>query len=207
LPSKQPATPATASIRRAIDDDAPAIAAIVPQAPSQGAAERATFVLEDADGLIGVLVLSQDKDRLWIEAIAVSPDRLRRGHGRTLIAFAEAAAREIGLRTLAVRATGGATFFAALGFAAEPPGMVKHLRGGALARAMQHLEAVGVPLFKVGSAPPGRTLYYRCVWISFALLMGLGSLSLAASKGDALALGRIVFAVVLSAAGALFTFW
>jgi len=85
--------------------------------------------------------------------------------------------------------------------------MVKHLRGGALARAMQHLEAVGVPLLKVGSAPPGRTLYYRCVWIGFALLVGLGSLSLAASNSDALTLGRIVFTVVLSVAGTLFALW
>jgi len=92
LPSKQPVNPATTGIRRAIDVDAPAIAAILPQAAtSQGAAERATFVLDDADGLIGVLLLSQSNDRLWIEAIAVSPDRLRQGHGKTLVAFAEAA--------------------------------------------------------------------------------------------------------------------
>jgi N-acetylglutamate synthase-like GNAT family acetyltransferase len=208
LPSKQPSNPITTGIRRAIDADAPAIAAILPQAAtSQGAVERATFVLDDADSLIGVLVLSQSNDRLWIEAIAVSPDRLRRGHGKTLMAFAEAAAREIGLRTLAVRTTDSAVFFASLGFVAEPAGMVKRLRGGALARAMQHLEAVGVPLFGVGSAPPGRTLYYRCVWIGFALLIGLGSLSLAASNSDALTLGRIVFAVVLSATGVLFALW
>ena len=164
-------------------------------------------MLEGAEGLIGILVLSQDNDRLWIETIAVSPDRLRRGHGKTLMAFAEAAAREIGLRMLAVRTTNGAPFFASLGFAAGPTGMVKRLRGGALTRAMQHLEAVGVPLFKVGSAPPGRALYYRYVWIGFALLVGLGSLSLAASNADALTLGRIVLTIALSAAGTLFALW
>ena len=207
MPSKQPANLATTGIRRATDADAPAIAAIVPQAISQGAAERATFVLEDAEDPIGVLVLSQDNDRLWIETIAVSPDRLRRGHGKTLIAFAEAAARETGCRILAVRKMNAAAFFASQGFTAEPAGMMKRLRGGALTRAMQHLEAMGVPLFKVGSAPPGRTLYYRYVWIGFALLIGLGSLSLAASNADALTLGRIVFTVVLSVAGSLFALW
>jgi N-acetylglutamate synthase-like GNAT family acetyltransferase len=208
LSSKQPANPATTGIRRATDADAPAIAAILPQAAtSLGAAERATFVLDDADGLIGVLVLSQSNDRLWIEAIAVSPNRLRRGHGQTLMAFAEAAAREVGLRTLAVRTMDSAIFFVSLGFVAESAGLVKRLRGGVLSRAMQHLEAVGVPLLKVGSAPPGRTLYYRCVWIGFALLVGLGCLSLAAANSDALTLGRIVFALVLSVAGVLFALW
>jgi N-acetylglutamate synthase-like GNAT family acetyltransferase len=207
LPSKQPANPATAGIRRATDADAPAIAAILPQAISQDAAERATFVLEGAEDPIGVLVLSQDNDRLWIETIAVSPGWLRRGHGKTLIAFAEAAARETGCRILAVRETNAAAFFASQGFTAEPAGMMKRLRGGALTRAMQHLEAVGVPLFKVGPAPPGRTLYYRYVWIGFALLVGLGSLSLAASNADTLTLGRIVFTVVLSVASALFALW
>ena len=164
-------------------------------------------MLEDAGDPIGVLVLSQDNDRLWIETIAVSPDRLRLGHGKTLIAFAEAAARETGCRILAVRKTNAAAFFTSQGFTAEPAGMMKRLRGGALTRAMQHLEAMGVPLFKVGSAPPGRTLYYRYVWIGFALLVGLGSLSLAAANADALSLGRIVIAIALPVAGALFAWW
>ncbi len=206
--SQQPSTASSIDIRRAIDADAPAIAAIVPQAATLlVAAERATFVLDSADGLIGVLVLAQSGDHLWIETIVIAPEKRRRGHGKTLMVFAEAAAREIGFRELEVRTTAAAPFFATQGYTTGPSGLTKRLRGGALYRATQHLEAVGVPLLKVGSAPPGRTLYYRGVWIGFALFIGLGSLSLASSSTDALTLLQIIFAATLSTICALFSLW
>lgn len=203
MPSRQPPAPSATAIRRAVEADAPMLAAILPQGASRG---DAAFLLEDADGVIGALTVSQGPDRLWIEALAVAPGKRRRGHGTTLLAFAEAAAREVGLRSLEVRTMGAESFFARHGFAITPTIQKKLPRGGAFQRAMRHLEAVGVPLLKIGSAPPGRTLYYRGVWTGLSLLAGLGSLSLAA-HADAPTLGRLVFAAALAAACILFALW
>jgi N-acetylglutamate synthase-like GNAT family acetyltransferase len=203
LPSSQPPAPSSTAIRRAVDADAPAIAALLPQGRARDAA---TFVLEDAGGLIGVLVLSQSDDRLWIEAIAVAAGQRRRGHGRTLLAFAEAAAREIGLRLLQFRSTEYSPFFVTQGFSPAPTFLKKLPRGGALHRAMQHLEAVGVPLLAAGSALPARTLYYRGVWAGLALFIGLGNLALAASASPPTP-GRAIFAVAFGAVCVLFALW
>ena len=160
-------------------------------------------MLEDAGGLIGVLVLSQGDDRLWIEAIAVAAGKRRQGHGTTLLAFAEAAAREIGLRTLEFRSAEYRPFFIQHGFSPGPTFLKKLPRGGALHRAMQHLEAVGVPLLRVGSAPPARTLYYRGVWAGLAMFIGLGGLSLAASASPATP-AHVIFTAALGAVCLLF---
>ena len=71
-------------------------------------------------------------------------------------------------------------FATALGFA----GGAKTISTGALARARDHLEAVGVPLLRDGTASVSQTLYYRGVWAAVALLIGLGSVSLAVFSGS-----------------------
>ena len=54
------------------------------------------WVLEDALGLAGVLVLEDGPDCFMLENIAVSPDRQGRGFGRQLLDFAEAEATRCG---------------------------------------------------------------------------------------------------------------
>jgi GNAT superfamily N-acetyltransferase len=54
------------------------------------------WVLQDAHGLAGVLVLENGPDCFMLENIAVSPDRQGRGVGRQLLDFAEAEAARCG---------------------------------------------------------------------------------------------------------------
>lgn len=63
------------------------------------AAEQ-TWVLEEADGIIGILVLQAEPDALLLDNIAIRPDRQGRGHGRRLIAFAEDQARARGFASI-----------------------------------------------------------------------------------------------------------
>ncbi len=57
-------------------------------------------VLEDAGDLVGVLVLIPEATALMIENVAVAPAFQGRGHGRTLLAFAEQTARASGYARL-----------------------------------------------------------------------------------------------------------
>jgi len=59
-------------------------------------ADEQAWVLEDADRIIGVLVLEQSDEGFLLDNIAVAPQAQGGGHGRTLIAFAEAEGRRRG---------------------------------------------------------------------------------------------------------------
>jgi GNAT superfamily N-acetyltransferase len=66
--------------------------------------EHAVWVIEEADGIVGVLELDVRDDHLWIENVAVAPGEQGRGLGRRLLLFAEDEARrqgrwEVGLLT------------------------------------------------------------------------------------------------------------
>jgi ribosomal protein S18 acetylase RimI-like enzyme len=54
------------------------------------------WVLEDADAIAGILVLEERADSLLLDNIAVRPECQGAGHGRALMAFAEAEARRRG---------------------------------------------------------------------------------------------------------------
>ena len=54
------------------------------------------WVLEDSDRIVGVLVLEAQAEALLLDNIAVRPECQGAGHGRTLMAFAEAEARRRG---------------------------------------------------------------------------------------------------------------
>ena len=54
------------------------------------------WVLEDAGRIVGMLVLEEQPDALLLDNIAVRPECQGAGHGRALMAFAEAAARRRG---------------------------------------------------------------------------------------------------------------
>ncbi len=58
------------------------------------------WVLEDAGRIAGVLVLEEQADAFLLDNIAVRPECQGAGHGRALMAFAEAEARRRGWREI-----------------------------------------------------------------------------------------------------------
>jgi GNAT superfamily N-acetyltransferase len=58
--------------------------------------ERRVHVLEDGEVVHGILVLIPEDASMLLDNIAVRPDAQGRGYGRTLLAFAEQAARDAG---------------------------------------------------------------------------------------------------------------
>ena len=57
-------------------------------------------VLEEAGSPVALIVLRRDEDAIFVENIAVDPQIQRKGHGRTLLAFAEDEARRLGLTAI-----------------------------------------------------------------------------------------------------------
>ena len=55
------------------------------------------WVLDDGDGLAGVLVTKAEPDHLLLDVVAVAPTAQGSGHGRTLLDRADRDAREQGL--------------------------------------------------------------------------------------------------------------
>ena len=102
-------------LRRAGEADAEAIAALVAAAyvdytPLLGRTpfpmladyhevvrEHQAWVLMDAGRMVGVIELVPAPDHLWVENVAIAPTDQGRGHGRRLLAHAEAEARRQGL--------------------------------------------------------------------------------------------------------------
>src|SRR5215472_9983622 len=77
-------------------------------------------VLEDGGKPAALIVIYPKDDALFIENIAVDPAIQRKGHGRALLAFAEAEARRLGLQFLRlythIKMTENLTYYPALGF-------------------------------------------------------------------------------------------
>ena len=67
---------------------------------AQRIADGQTWVVEDACGIGGILVLEQTAQGLLLDNIAVSPDRQGKGVGRALLEFAEAEGRRRGLAAI-----------------------------------------------------------------------------------------------------------
>lgn len=59
-------------------------------------AEGQVWVLADADGIVGILVLEETPDGFLLDNIAVAPGQQGKGHGRALLEFAEARAKHRG---------------------------------------------------------------------------------------------------------------
>jgi RimJ/RimL family protein N-acetyltransferase len=68
--------------------------------PEEVLSRYETWLLEDRSGIAGTLALDPRAEDLEIWSVAVEPSRQNAGTGRTLLAAAEARARELGLRTL-----------------------------------------------------------------------------------------------------------
>jgi ribosomal protein S18 acetylase RimI-like enzyme len=67
---------------------------------AQRIADGQAWVLEDAGRIVGVLVLEEQADSFLLDNIAVRPECQGSGHGRTLMAFAEAEAQRRGWREI-----------------------------------------------------------------------------------------------------------
>jgi ribosomal protein S18 acetylase RimI-like enzyme len=81
------------------------------------------FVAEDGGELVGTVLAGYDGHRGWLYAVAVRPDRRRRGVGTTLVRHAEAALAVRGCPkvNLQVRASNAAVvaFYERLGYRVE----------------------------------------------------------------------------------------
>lgn len=192
------------NVRRATPADAAAIAAFAPEVPAPAMSDdRATFVIDGESGPIALIDVVQRTDHLQIEHLVVAVTGTRE-HARTLIAFAEAAARAVNVRK--VRLPPGVPpddLAASLGYVNG----LKTISTGTLARARDHLEAVGVPLWRDGTASISQTLYYRGVWAAVALLIGLGSVSLAVFSGRQVTLLHIAAPAALCTLSSVFAIW
>ena len=126
------------TIRQALPDDAAAVTACVRAAyavyverigrePAPMAADHAAliaagavWVAAEADVVSGVLVLHAQPPAMFVESVAVLPERQGRGLGRELLRFAESRARTAGLAEVTLytneRMTENLTFYPALGY-------------------------------------------------------------------------------------------
>ena len=80
---------------------------------------------EDSVGtLVGVVVATHDGRKGWINRLAIDPERRREALGRALVAEAEAALAEQGIRVIAALVEGdndaSLAFFQAAGYALHP---------------------------------------------------------------------------------------
>ena len=90
------------------------------------------WVLVEGDDTSGVLVMQQEKDHLFVETVAVRPDRQGSGLGRRLMTFAEEAARDRGLNEIRLytneKMTENLPFYRGLGFEVTGRGLVEGYR-------------------------------------------------------------------------------
>jgi GNAT superfamily N-acetyltransferase len=79
------------------------------------------WIIERDQGAIGTLVLLPENERLLIYSVAVAPEHQGQGHGRALMAFAEARARRLGASRIVLytneKMTENIQFYGALGYA------------------------------------------------------------------------------------------
>jgi hypothetical protein len=76
-----------------------------------------------------------------------------------------------------------------------------------LTRVREHLEEIGVPLWRDGTAAFDQTLYYRGIWAALALLAGLGSISFAVFGSSNVTLLHVVVPALLCAVTSAFAVW
>jgi len=194
------------AVRRALTADAEAIAASFPGFPplSSTTDTRAAFLIDGEAGPLGIVLLEQGAGYLLIAQLAAVPGVASQLVAKTLIAFAEMTTRALGLRE--IRLAPGVLppeIARPLGYREG----IKRVSTGKLARMVDHLEAMGVPLWRSGAAPLDLTLYYRGVWAAMALLLGFGSISLAVFGPGEVTLLHVVGPGLLSLVASVFATW
>lgn len=170
--------------RRATAADAAAVANLSPAIVPTEAHDRAVFVIDGKQGPIAAIDLRRMADHISIETLVGSPRE-----SRALLAHAARAARAMGLSELRWQ-----------GFRDGR----ERVRNGPLQRAGDHLDDLGVPLWRDGSASLAQTLYHRGTWAAAALLIGLGSVSFAVFSGSAITLTHIVVPALLAGVASAF---
>ncbi|MFZ5781057.1 MAG: hypothetical protein ACOY4R_12740 [Pseudomonadota bacterium] len=149
--------------------------------------DRAVFVIDGPEGPVAAIDLLRCSDHLSVEHL-VGGD----ADQRVLLAHAEATARALGLN---------AVHWAGYRDGRKP---VAPRRFEGLANL---LGAEGVPLWRDGWASLSHTLYARGTWAALALIVGLGSISLAVFSGLEVGWLHVVLPALLCALGALFAVW
>lgn len=170
--------------RRASQADAAAVAALSPAIVPTDSHERAVFVIDGDSGPVAAIDLLQMADHVSVEHLVGG-----RRESRALLAHAARAARAMGLRELRWPGFRGGS---------------KRIRNGPLQRAADHLDDLGVPLWRDGTAPLAQTVYFRGTWTAVALLIGLGSISVAVFSGSDVTPAHIVIPALLLAAASAF---
>ena len=170
--------------RHATAADAGALASLLPGLAPADDPERAVFVIDGRDGPAAAIALQRAADHIRVERLAGdAPQR------RMLLAHADRAARALGVTEL--RGDGLA-------------GGRRTVKRGPAHRLADHLEQAGVPLWRDGDAPLSQSLYYRGTWSAGALLIGLGSISLAVFSGSDITLAHVLVPGLLSAGATAF---
>jgi GNAT superfamily N-acetyltransferase len=67
---------------------------------AQRIADGQVWILADAGDILGILVLEETADGMLLDNIAVAPGQQGKGHGRTLLDFAETEAKRRGWNTI-----------------------------------------------------------------------------------------------------------
>jgi hypothetical protein len=157
---------------------------------------------------------------LLVENVAVAPAAQGRGLGTQLMDVAERVARDLGLNELRLytnaRFAENIALYEKLGYAiteraAIPTGgevvwMRKRLDGAVAAPPLLP-EPLRMPIWRDGPVPLGRVVYYRTVWAVLALIVGVGSISLAVSAGGPITIAHIAIPAALCALGVGFALW
>jgi len=177
----------TDRIRPARPEDAGALAALAPAIVPGSADDRAVFVIDGGHGLTGAIELLRRSDHISVEQLAGGEtDR------RALIGHAESVARTLQVERIRWSGYAGGSK------------LIGPRRFEGLATL---LGAEGVPLWRDGTAALSQTLYARGMWAALALIVGLGSISLAVFSGMEVSWLHIALPAALCAAGVAFAIW
>jgi hypothetical protein len=182
--------------RRATAADAAALAALAPQIAAADIAadsdRRAVFVIDGhygpgQYGPVAAIDLALQPGHISIEHLVGD-----RRASRALLVHAARAARALGVAELRWPGFAGGT---------------RRVRNGPLQRLDDRLDDLGVPLWRDGTASLSQSVYFRGTWAAVALLLGLGSISIAVFSGTDVTLAHIVVPALLSAAAAAFAIY
>jgi amino-acid N-acetyltransferase len=136
------------SIRRGQAADLPAIMqllddASLPTSDLPNARELQTWVVEDADSILGVVALERFGGEALLRSLVVAPEQQKRGVARDLVARLELDAQAQGIQRLVLLTETGESFFRRLGYAITDRGGVSDgVRQSAEFRSLCPLSAV-----------------------------------------------------------------